>query len=136
MTEAPASAISSNPASPHLECPPWCTARHSPPDHAYSHHAATETCFKPNDGRLLTNVTTHALATSDRHWERVFVSGFTLGANQNLVWPRLFLDADDAESLAGLLDVLTAFTPRQHREFAASIRQNAALIKDSSGGQA
>lgn len=128
MAQAPAPATSNNrPADDRPECPSWCIADHTQP--GIQNHTTNATSVS----RSTTHVSTKVMASDDRTWHNVGISGYSPSVER---WPMLFLNARDARELADVIDVLAAIPPKQHRELAESIRQNAALIEDAPGGQA
>jgi len=131
-----ASGIGSERPSP---CPSWCVADHDNDDIIRTHHSATIR-LSPTGADFGRWIATEALTNDSDLWrlgEVVFLNANSMGLSRG-TWPHLFLTPENAKAIAGIVDVLAAATPRQHRDLADGIRDCAALIsgEDESGGPA
>jgi hypothetical protein len=96
-------------------CPPWCVT-----DHTELHRVHLGTAAGIDTPRVLARPV-HTGSEDDE--PQVVVSGGS--------WPTgldLFVAADYAGELAGLLEFLAVATPDQHQQLAAAIRATAASI--------
>jgi hypothetical protein len=106
---------------PHLgtDCPPWCRT-----DHAQQFG---EACVGGGGGDLSGNIWTRAIRNRDGF--EVGVTG--IGNGEDDASLHFSVSAREAGELAGMVELLAAATPEEHRELAAAIRKAAAQITET-----
>ena len=115
-------------------CPPWCETDHDEvhgPARTYRFHSGPSASIEmPSNAIVPDRISARAFDLGRPDYEPVVsVSGYRPGTGGQD--PQIWLGPDDAGDLAGLVDMLAAATPEQHRELAAAIRKAAADIMEA-----
>jgi hypothetical protein len=108
-------------------CPPWCQSNHGS---VTAHVGVTGTVNFGDEG--LGSIWASAILAEHHNGRPVVgVSAHQYDLHGS---PYLEVSAFRAEELAGMVELLAALTPDQHRELAAAIRQAAAQITEAEAG--